>query len=89
MEGLALSCNNYRIPPPNIKRNKPKNIATTQIIIPPLDFPKIESTKPKIANGILNQFNHPNNGIIPSNIPKMARIPNKRPRVFIKIDYKF
>lgn len=66
-----------------ISLSKPRNIATIQIIIPPFDFPNMEKTNPNIAKGIFNQLNHPNNGIIPNNIPIMANIPNNLPSNFI------
>ena len=43
----------------------------------------MEINNPIIARGMLNQFNHPRNGIIPKNIPHIARIPNILPKVFI------
>ena len=73
----------YKSPPPSISRSNPKKIATTHIIIPPLDLPIMEINKPIIARGMLNQFNQPRNGIIPKNIPHIARIPNILPKVFI------
>lgn len=81
MESSSL----YRIPPPKINLINPKKIATIQMIMPPFDLPRIESTKPRIANGILNQFIHPSRGINPSNIPINARIPNNLPIVFISL----
>jgi len=60
-------------------------MATTQIIIPPFDFPIIERSSPIIASGIFNQLSHPNKGIIPITIPIKASMPKIRPIVCIVI----
>lgn len=70
----------YNIPPPSINRNKPKNIATIQMMMPPLDLPMMDKSRPTIASGMLNQFNQPNKGIIPKNIPMSAKMPKSLPR---------
>src|SRR5699024_8858925 len=57
-----------------------ENYPLTQFV---LHSPKIETKRPIIASGMLNQLSHPNNGIIPKSIPHMARIPNILPKVFI------
>ena len=61
----------------------PTITARAQITIPPLDFPKIERTKPIIAIGMPNQFSQPNRGINPITIMIRERTPKRRPIVFM------
>lgn len=77
------------MPPPSISRKMPKNIATTQIMIPPLDLPAIDKRRPNIANGIFNQLSHPSKGINPMIIPTRAIMPNSLPAVCINEKFWF
>lgn len=45
----------------------PKKIATTQMTIPPFDFPITDSINPIIANSMFSHIIHHSNGIIPIN----------------------
>jgi hypothetical protein len=87
----------YKIPPPKSNLKAPTKTAvphnTIPVIAAALEFPVLIPTMLKIspsnANGILNQLNHPNNGIKPIKNPIIEKIPMISPAMPIKLFLSF
>ena len=87
----------YRIPPPKSSLNAPMKTAIPHKTIPviPAPFellvltPTILRIKPSNANGMLNQLNHPKNGIKPIKNPIIEKIPIISPAMLINLFLSF